>query len=113
MFEIDCNIFLTIPNTNWYARPAARYSLCTARALEVSRVHARSHSHSDGGDWGERSRLRSSECGASAPTGCERATEPLPASPQAVDALETADHVVSGICRLPAAQHHLQRPGRL
>src|SRR5207245_9133681 len=100
MFEIDCNIFLTIPNTNWYARPAARYSLCSARALEVSRVHARSHSHSDGGDWGERSRLRSSDCVASAPTGCERATEPLPASRQAAAALEPTDPVVCGLWRL-------------
>jgi hypothetical protein len=37
-----------------HARPAAGHSLCIARALEVSRVHARSFSHSDAWDWGKR-----------------------------------------------------------
>src|SRR5437868_12190978 len=92
MFEIDCNIFLTIPNTNWYARPAARYSLCAARALEVSRVHARGFSHSDAGDWGKRRRLRSSECGPAAPAESERPAESQPTSARLVDELEATNN---------------------
>ena len=68
-----------------HARPAAGYSLCAARALEVARVYARSFSHSDARDWGERRRLRSSQCGPAAPAGCERPAESLSASHRFVD----------------------------
>jgi hypothetical protein len=56
-------------------------------ASEVSRVYARSRTHSDARRWGKRRRLQSSECGPAAPAGCERLAESLPVSLQAVDKL--------------------------
>src|SRR4029450_4467120 len=68
-----------------HVRPAAGYSLCASRALEVAPVHARGRTHPDAGDWGKRCRLRNSECRPAALVGCERPAESLPASSQALD----------------------------
>ena len=53
--------------------------------------------HADAGDRRKRRRLRSAECGPAAPAGCERPTQPLSASSQAMDERKAADDVVSRV----------------